>query len=142
MKKRVAGNRTRDEVINFRANSDLVEVLDAIAVRERRTRANLIEFLLEQDTNIARAVSVIETIVSLFYEEIGRGGRDTPQSEFLRGQLHGAKWMLSELRGASFKYWVLDEARKRIKKPFPHTIALAPDGNRYGWDSDADMDGP
>jgi hypothetical protein len=59
-----------------------------------------------------------------------------------RGQLHGAKFMLSELRGAAFKDHVLREVRKRIKKPFPHIIALAPDGNRYGWDSDADIDGP
>ncbi len=139
MKKRVP---TRDEVVNFRASTDLVRTLDALARREHRTRANLIELLLAQDTSIDRPVAVIEAIVSLLYDEIDRRGANTPQAEFFRGQLHGAKWMLSALRGASFKDWALNEARKRIKKPFPHTIALAPDGNRYGWDSDADMDGP
>lgn len=142
MKKAERPTRVRQEIITFRTSSELVEALDTLAVREHRTRANLIEWLLTQDTNIERPASVITLIVSSLYEEIGRTGADSAQSEFFRGQLHGAKFMLSELRGAAFKDRVLREVRKRIKKPFPHTVALASDGKRYGWDSDADMDGP
>jgi hypothetical protein len=142
MKKAERSNRIRQEIVTFRTSSELVEALDALAVKEHRTRANLIEWLLTQDTNIERSVNVITLIVSFLYDEIEHKGVDTAKSEFFRGQLHGAKFMLSELRGAVFKDHVLHEVRKRIKKPFPHTVALAPDGNRYGWDSDADMDGP
>ena len=142
MKKAERSNRVRQEVVNFRTSSELVEALDMLAAKEHRTRANLIEWLLTQDTNIERPASAIALIVSSLYGEIEHTGTDSAQSEFIRGQLHGAKFMLSELRGAVFKDRVLHEVRKRIKKPFPHTVALAPDGKRYGWDSDADMDGP
>ncbi len=109
MKKAERSNRVRQEVVNFRTSSELVEALDMLAAKEHRTRANLIEWLLTQDTNIERPASAIALIVSSLYGEIEHTGTDR---------------------------------RKRIKKPFPHTVALAPDGKRYGWDSDADMDGP
>jgi hypothetical protein len=56
--------------------------------------------------------------------------------------LHGAKWMLAELRGTRIKDRVCREVRKRTEKPFPYIVPLAPDGKRYGFDSDADVDGP
>jgi len=111
-----------------------------MAAKEHRTRANFIEWLLTQDANIERPVNVMRSIVSMLYDEIEDKGTDTGQAEFLRGRLHGAKFILSDLPGAAFKDHVLHEVRKRIKKPFPHSISLAPDGNRYGWDSDADVD--
>ncbi|HTW86497.1 MAG TPA: hypothetical protein VMD75_00700 [Candidatus Binataceae bacterium] len=141
MKKTTRPNR--QEIITFRTGGELVKALDTLAAKEHRTRANLIEWLLTQDTNIERPVSIIALAVSSLYAEIEHAGTaDTAQSEFFRGHLAGAKFMLGELRGAVFKDIVLHEVRKRIKKPFPHTIPLAPDGNRYGWDSDADIDGP
>ena len=142
MKPKSQRTSTRDEVINFRASSQLVRALDELALQEHRTRANLIEMVLSRATDTDRVARAIEIIVSSLYDQIDRRGADTTQTEFIRGQLHGAKWILSELLGAAFKDRILLEVRRRIKKPFPHTVSLAPDGNRYGWDSDADIDGP
>src|SRR5438046_7528347 len=103
MKKTERSNRVRQEIVTFRTSSDLVTALDGLAAKEHRTRANFIEWLLTQDTNIERPVNVITLIVSMLYDEIEHKGTDAPQVEFLRGQLHGAKFMLSELRGAAFK---------------------------------------
>jgi hypothetical protein len=130
------------EVLNFRTDRQLVERLDKLAAEENRTRANLMERLLSEATDMERAVRVVELIVRTLYSEVERRGEDSVQAEYVRGQLHGAKWMLDQLRGARIKDRVCQEVRKRTEKPFPHIVPLAPDGKRYGFDSDADVDGP
>ena len=84
---------------------------------------------------------IIELIVKMLNSEVERRGEDSVQAEYFRGQLHGAKWMLAELRGPRVKGRVCDEVRKRTGRPFPHIVPLGPDGKRYGFDSDADLDG-
>jgi hypothetical protein len=144
MKKPLSGRSKgpKLEVLNFRTDRQLVERLDKLATEENRTRANLMEKLLSEATDIELPVRIIELIVQTFYSEVERRGADSVQAEFMRGQLHGAKWMLAELRGTRTKDRVCREVRKRTEKPFPHIVPLAPDGKRYGFDSDADVDGP
>jgi hypothetical protein len=130
----------KHEVLNFRTDRQLVERLDKLAASERRTRASLMERLLIDATDMERPVRIIDLVVRMLYAEVERRGEDSVQAEYFRGQLHGAKWMLAELRGNAIKDRVCHEVRKRTGKPFPHIVPLAPDGKRYGFDLDADLD--
>jgi hypothetical protein len=56
--------------------------------------------------------------------------------------LNGAKSMLAELRDQAIKEQVLNEARRRVGRPFPNALRLAEDGNRYGWDIEAEAGSP
>lgn len=142
MKRTSAGGaRSKDEVVHFRTDRELLERLDIVAAGERRTRANLIEKLLTEATDLEAPTRVIELIVKMLNVEVERRGEDSVQAEYVRGQLHGAKWMLAELHGSGVKGRVCDEVRRRSGRPFPHILPLAPDGKRYGFDSDADSDG-
>jgi hypothetical protein len=98
--------------------------------------------VLAQAPELLRATELIELIVVSFYGEVQRKGKGSPQSEYLRGMLNGAKSMLAELRGQAIKEQVLNEARERIGQPLPSALALAEDGNRYGWDIEAEAGSP
>ncbi len=98
--------------------------------------------VLHEAPELLRATELIQSIVGSFYDEVQRSGKRSPQSEYMRGMLYGAKSMLSELRGQATKEKVLDEARRRIAKPFPSALPLAEDGNRYGWDIEAEAGSP
>ena len=87
---------------------------------------------------LLRATGLIESIVCSFYDEVRRNGEGSPQSEYIRGMLNGAKSMLAELRDQATKEQVLSEARRRVGRSFPSIIPLAEDGNRYGWDIEAE----
>jgi hypothetical protein len=99
---------------------------------------NLIGPAFPEAPDLRRAAWLIESIVRSFYDEAQRNRKDSPQSEYLRGMLGGAKSMLGGLRGQGPKEWVLGEVRKRVGKPLPSVIPLARDGNRYGWDAEAE----
>jgi hypothetical protein len=86
------------------------------------------------DTEL-QAIRVIEEIVKMLKAEEA-ANPDSPQAEYARGGLWGAKWMLAALLGSGAKDDVLCTVRKRVG-PIPHIVGLAADGNRYGWDSDA-----
>jgi hypothetical protein len=92
--------------------------------------------------DLRRAVWLIESIVRSFYDEAQRNGKDSAQSEYMRGMFNGAKSMLGGLRGHGAKQWVLGDFRGRVGKPLPSVIALAADGNRYGWDAEAEAGSP
>jgi hypothetical protein len=98
--------------------------------------------VLHQPPKLLRAIELIELIVCSFYDEVQRNGKASVQGEYIRGMLNGAKSMLAELRGQAIKEQVLNEARKGIARPFPSTIPLAEDGNRYGWDIEAEAGSP
>jgi hypothetical protein len=66
-----------------------------------------------------------------------RATRTAPRPNYTRGGLWAAKWMTSALLGENVKDESLREIRERTRKPIPHIVALAKDGNRYGFDSDA-----
>ncbi len=98
--------------------------------------------VLHRAPEVLRATELIQSIVCSFYDEVQRNGKRSPKSEYMRGMLHGAKSMLAELRGQAIKERVLNEARRRIARPFPSALPLAEDGNRYGWDIDAEAGSP
>ncbi len=123
-------------VINFRAPAELVERLDGLACLDGRTRANFIVMLLERATDPRRAQNVLEMIISSFYDGVEKLG-ESSMTEWKRGQLHGAKWMLHAILGERAKERALNTVRKKLRKPIPHIIPVAPDGNRYGFDADA-----
>ena len=95
-----------------------------------------------QTPALLRALALIESIVRSFYDEVQRKGTDTPQSEYIRGMLNGARSMLTELRDQATKEQILSEARRRVGKPLPSALPLAEDGNRYGWDIEAEAGSP
>jgi hypothetical protein len=95
-----------------------------------------------QTLQFQRATELIESIVLYFYDEVQRNGKDSAQGEYIRGMLNGAKSMLAELSGKAIKEQVVGEVRKRVGKPIPSVLALAEDGNRYGWDLEADPGSP
>jgi hypothetical protein len=95
-----------------------------------------------QPPEFLRAADLVELIVASFYDEVQRTGKGSPQSEYIRGMLNGAKSTLAELLGHAIKDQILNEARKRVGKPFPSALALAEDGNRYGWDIEAEAGSP
>jgi len=98
--------------------------------------------VLPQTPELQRATELIQLIVCSFYDEVQRNGKGSVQSEYMRGMLNGAKSMLAELRGQATKEQVLNEARRGIARPFPSALPLAEDGNRYGWDIEADAGSP
>jgi hypothetical protein len=132
----------------------LVNEYTSIHRRCRESRQFFIEFMrwhfelasgvrvLPQAPELLRATELIQSIVCSFYHEVQRNGKCSTQSEYMRGMLNGAKSMLAELRGQATKQQVLNEARRSIARPFPTALPLAEDGNRYGWDIDAEAGSP
>jgi hypothetical protein len=107
-------------------------------IASRGYRSLRIGNIVGEATDLDRVVRLIESIVSSFHDEMQRSGKDSPQTEYARGLLGGAKAMLAELCNAASKEQVLRDARQRVAKPFPCALPLASDGNRYGWDPDSD----
>ena len=107
-------------------------------IASRGDRSDRIVNIVGEATDLDSVVGLIESIVSSFHDEMQRSRKDSPQTEYARGLLGGAKAMLAELCSAATKEQVLREARQRVAKPFPCALPLASDGNRYGWDPDSD----
>ena len=130
-------NQELSEVISFRVSQETLHRLDQLAMEEMRTRGNLIMVLINRSLAAIESVtSHIEWLVKALHEEEKRNP-DSPQAEYLRGQLHSTKSLLALFCGEPVKARVLDEVRKSTKLAIPHIVPLAPDGNRYGFDSDA-----
>jgi hypothetical protein len=111
-------------------------------IASREYKSHQIANIVGKATDLDRVVGIIESIVFSFYDEMQRSGKDSPQTEYARGLLGGAKAMLAELCGAATKEQVLRDARRRVAKPLPCSLPLASDGNRYGWDPDSDSAAP
>ncbi len=124
--------------ISFRASRALVEELDKIASGSQRTRANFIVRILTQAVSLEPAVATIEQILPRLVE-LDQKAPDSVQAEFYRGLLSGARWMVSAFFGKRAVRWVNQTVRERTKLPMPHVVPLAEDGNRYGFDSEADI---
>ena len=125
-------------VVSFRAPRSLVEQLEEIAKGDQRTRANFIVRILSQAVSLEPAIQTIEHILPRLVEE-HRRDPDSPQAEFQRGLLSGARWMLESFFGKRAVRWVDQQARSRTNLPIPHVVPLDRDGNRYGFDSEADL---
>ena len=125
------------EVVSFRIGRNLLEQLDRMARKEMRTRGNLIMVLLDRSQKAKEVVgNHLEWLVKTLHEEEARNP-DSPQAEYWRGELHAVKWMAALFLGEHEKAAILERIRRRTNLPIPHIVPLAPDGNRYGFDSDA-----
>jgi hypothetical protein len=131
-------NEQRDTVvISFRAPRTLVTQLDEIARGDQRTRANFIVNTLTRAATLEPAVNTIEQILPQLVE-LDQKAPDSIQTEYYRGLMNGARWMLSAFFGDRAMRWVNQQVKQRTHLPMPHVVAIAEDGNRYGFDSEAD----
>jgi hypothetical protein len=125
-------------VISFRAPRALVIQLDETARGDQRTRANFIINTLTRAIRLEPAIHTIEQILPRLVE-LDEKGPDSMQAEYSRGLMNGARWMLSAFFGDRAMRWVNQQVKQRTHLPMPHVVALAEDGNRYGFDSEADI---
>jgi predicted transcriptional regulator len=125
------------EVISFRVPKDVLEKFDRIAEMERRPRAAMIRTMLENSVNVITIVTRnLEWQVKTM-AELEEQYPNSPQLEYRRGQLHATKALLATFFGERIKDLILEKVRKATGLPIPHIVPLSPDGNRYGFDSDA-----
>jgi hypothetical protein len=125
-------------VVSFRAPRALVKQLDELARGDQRTRANLIVRILTHAVTLEPAVHVMEQILPILVKE-DKKNPNSVQAEFYRGIMSGARWMIGAFFGRRAVRWVNTEVKQRTKLPMPHVVPLAADGNRYGFDSEADV---
>ena len=125
-------------VISFRAPRSLVNKLDEIASGDQRTRANFIVRTLTNAATLGPAIGTIEQILPRLVE-LDQKSPDSTQAEYSRGLMNGARWMLSSFFGDRAMRWVNREVKERTHLPMPHILPLEEDGNRYGFDSEADL---
>jgi hypothetical protein len=133
-----SGEQSDTVVISFRAPRKLVADLDEFAKGDQRTRANFIVNTLTRAVSLEPAISAIELILPRLVE-LDRKDPDSIQTEFYRGLMCGARWMLSAFFGKRAVRWVNQEVRRRTKLPMPTVAPLAENGSRYGPDSEADV---
>ncbi|MBZ5551360.1 MAG: hypothetical protein LAO21_01475 [Acidobacteriia bacterium] len=125
------------EVVSFRISRLVLDQLDRLANFERRTRAGMIRVMLENSVSAVRIVSQhLEWLVKELNEK-DMGATDSPQAEYLRGELHATKWLLDLFCGRRVKEHTLDQVRKKTGLPIPHIVPLDENGQRFGFDSDA-----
>ena len=125
-------------VISFRAPRSLVTKLDEIASGDQRTRANFIVRTLTNAATLGPAIGTIKLILPTLVE-LHQKSPDSTQAEYHRGLMNGARWMLSSFFGDRAMRWVNREVKERTHLPMPHILPLEEDGNRYGFDSEADL---
>jgi hypothetical protein len=125
------------EVVSFRVPKDVLEQFDRVAEIGRCSRASMIRAMMERSANAVMIMTrSLEWQVNIM-ADLEAKYPDSPQLEYRRGQLHATKAMLSSFLGERTKDYVLQKVRENTGLPIPHSIALDPDGNRYGLDSDA-----
>ena len=136
--KKPSSEESQTVVISFRAPRSLVTELDKIASGDQRTRANFIVSTLTKAVSLEPAIHTIEQILPRLVE-LHQKNTDSPQAEYSRGLMNGARWMLSAFFGDRAMRWVNQQVKQRTDLPMPHVVPLAEDGNRYGSDSEADI---
>ena len=106
-------------------------------IASREYKSHQIANIVGKATDLDQAAGLIESMVSSFHDEMQRSGKDSPQTEYARGLLGGAKAMLAELCGAATKEQVLRDARRRVwqnhyraRSPLPPTPEIGTDGIR------------
>jgi hypothetical protein len=125
-------------VVSFRAPRSLVTELEKMANGDQRTRANFIVRMLTQAVTLEPAISSIERILPRFVE-LDQKSPESVQAEYYRGMMNGLRSMVGAFFGKRAMRWVNQQVRERTKLPMPHVVALSEDGNRYGFDSEADI---
>lgn len=130
--------RSVTEVVSFRVDSKSLEEFDRMAKDEMRTRGNMMTALLGRSLNVKKVlITNLEYLVKAINEEETRSP-DSHYVEYLRGKFSSTKDALSLVYGKKEKDRVLSGIRRRTRLPIPHVVPLHSDGNRYGFDLDAD----
>lgn len=124
-------------VVSFRAPRGLVAELDEIAKGDQRTRANFMVRILTHAVSLEPAVVTIEGLQRRLVE-LAEKDPDSIQTEYFRGAMGGARSMLAAFFGKRAIRWVNHQVRQRTGLPMPGVVPLSEDGNRYGFDSEAD----
>lgn len=125
-------------VVSFRAPRQLIAHLDEIAKGDQRTRANFIVRTLTHAATLEPAIVTIEQILPRL-AELAEKNPDGIQTEYYRGAMGGARSMLAAFFGKRAIRWVDQQVRQRTGLPMPTVIPLSEDGNRYGFDTEADV---
>jgi len=125
-------------VVSFRAPTQLVEKLDDLAQGDQRTRANFLLRMLTNAISLEPGVRLIGDIIPNILREMEENP-DSPQTEYYRGELRGAREAISGFFGRRASLWVEDRVRERSGLPIPPVNRLYKDGKRYGIDSAADI---
>lgn len=137
---RKAADSGETVVVSFRAPRELVTQLDEIAKGDQRTRANFIVRTLTHAVSLEPAIVTIEQILPRLVE-LAQKDPDSIQTEYHRGAMAGARSMLAAFFGKRAIRWVNRQVRARTGSPMPHVVPLSEDGNRYGFDTEADVYG-
>lgn len=137
---KAAGSSGDTVVVSFRAPRELVAQLDEIAKGDQRTRANFIVRTLTHAITLEPAIVTIEQIQTRLVE-LAAKDPNSVQTEYYRGAMGGARSILSTFFGKRAIRWVNRRVRQRTGLPMPHVIPLSEDGNRYGFDTEADFEG-
>lgn len=125
-------------IVSFRAPRELVNQLDKFALGDQRTRANFIVRTLTQAVTLEPAIQVVEQILPMLVEENNKDP-DSIQTEYNRGLMMGARWAIGAFFGKRAIRWVNQKVCTHTGLPMPHALALARDGHRYGFDTEADF---
>jgi hypothetical protein len=136
--KRKAEPEAEDSVVvSFRVPRSLARELEEIAQNDDRSRANFITRTLSRAVSLEPAIQTIEDIVPRLLAEHEKDP-DSLQAEYWRGAMIGARWMLTAFFGKRAMRWVNQRVREKTKLPMAHVIPMDHDGNRYGFDGEAD----
>lgn len=125
-------------VVSFRLPRSVVRKIDEIASGDTRSRANFIARILSQAVSLEPGIRTVESIQKLLCDEVGRNPNSI-QAEYVRGSMHGARWMLAAFFGDRAVRWVNHRAREKTGLPMPNVLPMQADGERYGFDSEADF---
>lgn len=124
-------------MISFRVPRDVLEKFDRLAEMERLSRVGMIRAMMENCVNATDTVTRnLECQVKMM-ADLAAKYPDGPRLEYERGHLHATKALLAIFVGKRTKDRTLQTVREKTGLPIPHIVPLDPDGNRYGWDSDA-----
>jgi len=97
----------------------------------------MIQAMLQNTTDGLETIrTYVVWLVKTLNEEEARDP-DSPQAEYIRGELHATKWLLEVFCGRRVKFQLLEEIRNMTGLAIPHIVPLDRDGHRYGFDSDA-----
>ena len=131
-------SNTETIVVSFRLPRSIVKMIDGIASGDTRTRSNFVARTLTNAVTLEPAIQTIEYIQKYLCADIERDA-ESKQTEYGRGQMHGAGLMLSAFFGDSARRWVKRKVCEKSGLPMPSIVPLQPDGERYCFDSEADF---
>lgn len=132
-------SKEEKQVVAFRIGKGLLKKLDGLANAEQRARGNQLEVsLMKMISTLGSLEKMVDHLVRVMNAAEKQGqGPGSPELEYYRGQLQATKMAYGMIAGERERQEMLDRVRKATGSPIPHIVPMAPDGNRYGFDTDA-----